>query len=314
MKKFYLIGAGCLAVALSSCMKDSHFESTTPYPASAISLITSLDDNEVTPIAGTYVFQITVTNDEATAVVYSPGEGFIADNTSLVFSTTPASYKTTNYDIYVSNAKGTVGNTGMELNNANFLALNPKNENMEYGYYYDLSDIGDYTFRFQATNYITVARYNISDSFRVNTFPIASFFKGTTTTSYSFGGSEKQFVTEDITYRFNIYKEENSKDYKAYMILYNARFAEEMPMSLAAVLVEDLDIDFTPNGIVITGENIIPSWYSNNQYLPLERYIFKSVRFETTNQDYTQGKLTYQVGDDYLGEFTGSYAKTYYNP
>ena len=310
MKKFYLLGAAGLLLAFSSCSKDSYHEVSTTYYASSLTIVTSVDEGNVTVIPGVYAFNVEVVNDSQTVSVASPGE-LIADNTALSFVTSREKYLTTGNDIFVANVTGTVGNTGMNLNKATFLACNPIDSYFSYGYYNDLSDIGDYTFQIGDVGRIAVAQYNIGDSFKVNTFPETSFFKGTTKTTYS--ANPNGFQTEDITYRFSIYYDNDNKEYLADMILYNARFAEEMPMSLAAVLVKGLNVEFNPDNVTITGENIIPYWYTNSAYQELARYIFKSVTFETTNSSYTDAKLIYEVGTDYVGEFEGSYGNFYFD-
>lgn len=316
MNKHFLLGGVTIALALSaiSCTKDGYSEMNITRPAAAISLITSLSDGSVVASEGNYAFNIKMTNTETSGTISSPD--LIANNTSLNFNTDSQGYKSSGYDYFFENVKGTVGNSTMELNNANFLALylydmefENENSRNKYGYFYDETKIGEYTYQVNV-NYpwITVAKYNIGSSYRVNTFQKNTFFRGTTRTTYP--ANPQGFVTDDIIYRFILKKAEKSDAYTADMILYNARFAQEMPVSLIAVLVEDLNVDFTPDGIKITGKDIIPKWYTNNEYLPLERYIFRSVDFTTTDEYYASGRLIYHVGDDYEGYFEGSYLKS----
>ena len=251
-----------------------------------------------------------MTDTSNTGTVASPE--LIANNTSLSFTTNDQSYKSTGYDVYFENATGTIGNSTMELSRANFLAVYLYDETYnKYGYYFDDTEIGDYSFVLNPyAPYIAVAKYDMGSSYRVNTFPIDSFFKGTTVTTYP--SKPSGFINDGITYRFIIRRDKDTNVYSADMVMYNARFAEEMPVTLTAVVVKDLDIDFTPTGVKITGANIIPLWFTNGEYLPLERYIFKALEFTTTNDYYTSGRLTYQVGDDYQGVFEGSYLKSYF--
>ena len=307
MNKNIFIGslAAVMGLSLMSCNKEGYNEIQRTLGGPAISIITSLSDDNVIVTPGTYAFYLKITDSSTSGTVASPD--LIADNTSLKFTTNDQGYKSTGYDAFFENATGTVGNTTMELNNANFLASFIYDEaNNKYGYYYDETKIGDYTFNLNPyAPYITVAKYNIGSSYRVNTFPIESFFKGTTRTTYP--ANPQGFQTSDITYRFSIKKDKDSNVYTADLILYNARFAAEMPMALTAVLVEDLDVEFTSTGVRITTENKIPKWFTNGEFLPLDRYIFKSVEFNTTNEYYTTGSLRYHVGEDYDGYFEGSY-------
>lgn len=313
MKKIYLLSGASVIMALSSCVKDGTYENNFTLPSPAISIITDLNTNEVTAVPGIYRFNVKFSDSGNSAYVSSPENDLIVNNTNLAFSTEPQAYTTsTGFDYFLKDAKATVGNYGWEINNANFLSANPINEDqgIKYGYYFDVEPIGQYTFNPQYQN-IAIAKYNIGDYYRVNTFPVESFFKGATTLSYSFAGVQKEYVNEEIAYRFSINFDKESKEFKANLILYNARFAEEMPMALTAVLVEGLDVEFTSSGVKISGSDIIPSYFTNSQYLEMERYIFKSINFETTDSSYTFGKIDYQVGNDYFGHFEGSYAKLY---
>lgn len=313
MKKFYFLCASAALMAFSSCTKDGYQEFNSTVPAPAISIITSLNTGDVSVIPGVYGFRLTTKNYESTAYVISPD--LIADNTSLSFTSNSQDYKTSGNDVFMSNVTGTVGNTNMELNNANFLALNPIEEpTYKYGYYYDLTNIGNtYTFKLNYQfPWIAIAKYNIGNSYRVNTFPETTFFRGTTTTQYS--ANPNGYTNDDITYRFTIMQDKETKKFSANMILYNAKFAAEMPVSLVAVLVEGLDVDFSADGVTISGTDIIPSYYKEAGFDPLPMYIFKSVVFKTTNSDYTSGMIDYEVGTDYKGHFEGSYVNSYYHP
>ena len=314
MKQIYsLLSVLALTAGITSCTKDGYSEYKNTYPASAISIITNETTGEVNVMQGVYGFSVKITDTENLAYVISPSN-MIADNTSLSFTTDEKAYKSSGNDIYLENVSGTVNNSTLQLHNANFLALNPILEGtFKYGYYYDTTNIGEYTYKLDnMAPWITLARYYIGNNYRVNTFPETTFFKGTSTTYYP--AHPEGFVNEDILYRFSISQDTETKEFSATMILYNAKFAAEMPITLAAVVVEGLDVDFTADGVVISGENIIPTYYKEAGYDPLPMYIFKSVEFKTTNNDYTQGVLDYHVGENYVGHFEGSYANTYYHP
>ena len=313
MKKYFLYGSMALLTGLTmvSCSKDGYQEVSRTLNASAITIITSESDGNVTASAGTYSFNIKMTDTENTGSVTSPE--LIADNTSLGFTTNVQKYSSTGYDAFLKNVTGTVGNSTMELNNADFLALYLYDATQnKYGYYYDLSNAGKYTFTVNViAPWITLAKYNIGSTYRVNTFPVNSFFKGTTTTTYPSAEGLASHSTNDITYRFIV----DAKENKAVLIVYNAKFSgSPAEPTKAAIIVEGLAVDFTPTGISITGENIVPDVVEGDATTPYESFTFNKISFHTTNDLYTEGVLDYTVATVFNGHFEGAYCTSYYWP
>ena len=313
MNKKFLIGSLAVLSGLSitSCSKDGYSEVTRTLGASAVSIITSMSDGTVTATPGTYAFYIKMTDSQNTGSVTSPE--LIANNTSLSFTTDQQVYKSTGYDAFFDNATGPVGSTGMELNNANFLALYLYDATYnKYGYYYNDSQIGDYTFVLNPyTPYIAVAKYDIGSAFRVNTFPINSFFEGNTVTTYP--QSDTPFQTDKITYRFILNKEKDSAVFTADLIIYDAKFSGvPAEPTKEAILVPGLNVDFTPTGVKIYGENIEPKVYESGDYTPYPAFVFNDIEFHTTNNLYTEGEINYTVAGMFKGHFSGSYLNTYY--
>lgn len=313
MKNSVLFGGLALLLGLSACTKDGYQEVTRTLGAPAISIITSMNDGSVYVSEGTYAFTLTITDSSSTGTVTSPE--LIANNSSLGFTTIDQSYKSTGYDAFFENVKGTAGNTGMELTNADMLALYLYDaEQNKYGYYYNLSDAGDYTYTINLYSpWITLAHYDIGSSYRVNTFQKNTFFRGTTTTTYPSQDGMSTFETEGITYRFILNKVENSTTYKAVLVIYDAKFSgSPAEPTKAAIIVEGLDVEFTPTGINITGENIVPDVVEAGSTTPYPSFIFNNINFKTTNQYYTHGVLDYTVAGVFQGHFEGKYVETYY--
>lgn len=312
MKKLYMLGALTALLGLSACQKDGYQEVTRTLSGPAITIISSNNDGNVYVSSGYYTYNLKMTNDAMTGTVESPEE-LIADNLSLSFTTLTQNYKSTGYDAYFENSQGTAGSTTMQLNNANFLALYLYDkENNKYGYFYNTTPIGDYTYKLASFSpWITIATYEIGNSYKVNTFQTETFFQGKTTTSYQSANGQENFTTEGITYRFIV----DIKEKKASMIIYDAKFSgSPYEPTKAAILAKNLDIEFTPTYISISGENIIPDVYESNGYTPYEDFIFNHINFKTTSNDYTEGVIDYQVAGRYNGHFEGSYVSSYYHP
>lgn len=309
MKNLYLFGGAALLMALSACTKDGYQEITSTAVAQAISIITSEDDGSVVVTPGNYSFNITIKNYEGSGSVASPD--LIANNTSLNFTTADQSYQSSGYDFFFQNVKATAGSTSMEINNDKFLAVYYYDEMYnQYGYYYDPTDIGKYTYILNNyPPYIAVAKYNIGSAFRVNTFPLNPFFRGETVTTYPMGVGT--FTNDKMVYRFIINKDKDTNEFTADLILYNARFAQEMGTTLTAILVPGLSVDFSSTGVSITGENIEPFVYGDGgQYTPYPNYVFNSFNFKTTDAYYTYAVIDYKVAGMFNGHFEGSYLNT----
>lgn len=323
MNKNILIGslAAVMGMTLVSCNNDGHSELNMLAVAPAVSIITSLQDGSVTASAGAYAYNIKIVDDSPATVVVTSPQNLIANNNSLTFSTNEQGYKSSGRDFYVENANGTAGSSFIELNNANFLALNPYlgnvDPNLKYGYYYNESQIGEYTFNFIPSpnpyidyNYITLANYKIGSSYIVKTFPVNTFFKGETTTTYP--QNPEGFKNSDITYRFIINQDKETSKFSVDLVIYDAKFAAEMPVTISAIVVTGLDVEFTADGVYITGKDKDPKYFEGGSYLPLPSYTFNEIEFHTTNGNYTKGELNYTVGGRYQGHFEGEYCKTYY--
>lgn len=290
----------------SSCMKDNTSEYTETDNCLALSILTSLEDGSVYVSQGYYVFDIKLTDSESTGTVKSPN--LLANNSIIDFTTATQSYMSTGRDIFFKDALG-MANNGKDINSANFYATSYLLENGTYGYYYNLGNAGKYTLLPAGlAPFICVAKYNIGDSYRVNTFQTNTFFQGTTTTSYNYKGEQATYTTEDITYRFILDMEKNS----ATMVIYNAKFSNTPEPVKEAIIVEGLDVAFTANGVEITGEELEPEIVEGAATTPYPSFVFNNVEFKTSNDYYTECELTFKVAGVYEGSFSGSYLNSYY--
>ena len=312
MKKIYMLGSLALIIGLTACSKDGYTERTQTVGGSAITIISSEDDDDVTVSDGYYVFSLKMTDTTTTGTVTSPD--LVANNDVLTFTTDDQSYKSTGYDAYFENAQGKAG--GMQLRNANFLVLYIYDEQWnKYGYYVNTSNVGEYTYSISQVrpDYIALASYNIGNNLKVRTFQPNTFFIGDTSTSYTMAGETHNYSTKSITYRFMMKKDADTKEYTADLLIYNAKFSDnEREPVKEAILAENLKVDFSKSGVTITGENIVPKMLEAGAYVPVPSFSFDYVRFSTNNDNLTSGIIDYKVAGVYVGHFEGSYLNTYY--
>lgn len=309
MKKIVLLSAMALTIGLSACQKDGYTERTQTLSGSAINIISDLENETVYVSNGYYTFNLKITNDAMTATVAS--SELIADNRSLAFTSAEQTYKSLGTNVFMQNISATAGSTGMMINDDVFEALFYYDKTYNpYGYYYNTADAGEYTYSLNTyAPYITVAKYMIGDTYKVNTFPTNSFFQGTTTTSYPSAEGMTSNETDAITYRVIMDIEHKT----ATMIIYNAKFSgSPAEPTKAAIIAKDLKVEFGVRDITITGENIVPLVVEGNSTTPNENYVFNNITFKTTNTLYTTASIDYTVATVFKGSFSGSYINSYY--
>lgn len=295
MKKIYLfLLAG---IALTSCSKsDSSYTQSSSYTTT--NLVTSIETGESFAQSAYYNFFFNVGEGISQASV----SNLSINNSSYSFTTFDTNYTT----YYVTGGSGFM--TLIKSPEATVTAGS-------HSYPLESSDITISTLNYWNISlpgasgpvYSTPAvlwQYNIGNLYNVKTFAADAVYQGNTETSYpNASGGTDTFKSETMTYRFRIDLEENKAD----MIIYKARFAESMPIELASIVVEGLDVEWKEGTYAITGTDLIPVIYEGTTPTPYPNYVFNSVYFEPTNSTLTQGKLTYKVAGRFNGSFEGSY-------
>lgn len=312
MKKLLLLGVVCGAVGLTSCLSGEQKQTMT-FATDAVNIVTSVEDETTSVSLCLYTVNLDIVSGTGT-IVSGP---MVLNNNSLTLSTKVGPYITTGQDVLFKNIEGSMtGNVSLPLMNSNFLAVPYYGLGYGKGYNYDLTNIGEkytYVVEYSGFDYkrFMISDYNIDNKYIVKTFQRNTFFKGTTTTNYEDNNGEHNFSTEDIVYRICLNFDENNQGGTATLIIYNAKFSDSPyePVK-TAIIAEDLDVEYSADGIVITGENIPSQMPEGNALQEVPTFPFNSIRFETTSDDLTQCKISYKVAGKYNGEFTGSYVSS----
>ena len=296
MKKTGLFAFGALCLLTTAC-NPSDGETTTYNTFNTINHITDLSTGEVTTTNGDYKFFYNFTNQNG----YVSTENLVFDNATYSFRTDEATFLN-----YYFNSGGQISefNNLQGLVSMGGMSLPLKNASIGWTtmfYWYTEVSVPGINGVTSPQPYVT-AYYEIGSEYAVRTFARDSYFMGTTQTSYVMGDAPKTYTNEDMIYRFVMDLKNNTAD----MVIYKARFAEEMPMSITAIVIKGLTLTFTPSGYTITGEKIIPSMLEGGQLVEMPAYIFDSVNLVTTNNEITHIKLDYNVAGRYQGVFTGS--------
>lgn len=317
MKKFITISCFGLLISLTACdHKDGYSIETKQITAPVINIITDLDNGSVLVKEGYYGFYLEMSTLTGMTGSVTSSE-LVANNTILSFTTDVQEYKSSGFDAFFENAKGSVvDNSSLQLNNATFEAIYPYDVNINpyNGYYYTLEDVGDLTYRFDSQHpWEAIAKFDIGNSYKINTFQKETFFVGSTSTSYPYQGDTQYYNTDDIIYRFTLDSEKDSSDYTATLVMYNAKFSSVPAEPTKTIVVKNLDVEFGPTGIKISSKNNIPYMYSKGEGLvEIDRFIFNSIEFTTTDDFYISGAISYEVAGMYKGYFEGDYIKNFY--
>ena len=305
MKKsiFLVLGVLVTLPTLTSCNGDNDFYQTVPFYTSAINIITNLGDGTTTASEGNYGFSLTITNTSQTGYIYASNIAIDKD-APLSFTTDEQSYSTsTPYNAYFENVKSSTVN----LKNANFL-LTP------YFYQPALYKINA---NFPDYKDIIVASYNIGETYLIRTFLPETFFVGETTTQYPYMGQQQSYNAKDIFYQLSL----NLKENTATIYIYNAKFSDSPEPRKEMIVVSGLTPSYSADGITVTGANIVPEVGEGGTTTPNEDFIFKAIKFQTTNPGLTECKIDFtveahmnmkgnQISYDYLGTFEGAFEFT----
>ncbi len=174
-----------------------------------------------------------------------------------------------------------------------------------YGYYtsavYNYEVPGD-PFRPLLIPTMLVMSYETPDA-TVKTFSRDPFFRGETTTTYSFGGNSQTYKTNDAVYRVHFANDMATAD----VIIYNIKFAAQMPQALQGVVMKNLPVSLERDGYKISVENIIPEMLESGALTPYPAYTFDKFVLKSSSEDLTQVTCQYTVkGGAFQGSFNGS--------
>lgn len=308
MKKIVLSLLAVGGLFLSSC-NVGNGENYQNVAYSPTNLIIPTDGSA--PIMSQGVYPIKFDFNDGTAAV----SGALRMNDSeFSFIGDPVKYVDYGYKQVIKGVSGMFSKDNLEMKNGKFMisaydAL-PENFNpMKVFTPTVKSDKGGTTFLTgtlitpvsQGVPAIFVGYYQMGDRYNVHTFSTDTFYCGTTTTGYATSTNTVYRVIMDIANK------------KATLLIYGAKFADEMP-SLSAIILPELDIVANSNGYEIVGKDIVPLVPESNSLMgelsectPNENYIFNSFRMSTVDQMLTRVNMNYSVAGRFNGQFSGCY-------
>lgn len=297
MKKFYsllLAAAGTLLLGSCNSNDDDNYYTSISYTTT--NLITSIESGQSFASTAIYSCYFNLTSGRATIGT----NNLIAGNYNFSFVSQESPFTTYYYDNrqlnIIDSPEGNVSTTTGQTYPLECSDIVISNLN------YWSSELPGQSANATYTPAI-VFQYNIGNIYNVKTFSKDALYIGKTETSYPGQNGTETYENEKMSYRFII----DLSTSKATMIMYNARFAASMPIELAAIMVDDLDVIWQEGTYTIKGENLVPVSYEGTTPTPYPSFTFDSIEFTPSNSTLTQGTLKYTVAGRYSGVFNGSY-------
>ena len=296
MKKSLLLALTVGAVAgLSSCEKNDGPKNSITFSTQTFNLITTLDGSAAPAVVNS-VYKFNFDLNAATGIISTEKE-ISNPIRPISFVTDAIKYKVMNYQW--NNAIHEV------IDLESFKTKDLYNVDFQITTMANIPPVVDGlpSFVYPAGLKYLVSSYQVGDNVRVRTYwPDATFTGNTSTTYPGPGGAMKTFTSADVKYRVIM----NSTDKKATVILYDARFAEEMPKPLTNVVLKDLPVKFTNTGYEISGTDITPVCYEGGVGTPNTDRVFNTFTLEVGG-DLTVASIHYKVANVFTGSFSGSY-------
>lgn len=268
-----------------------------------------LDEGKIEQTRSSYVSQMVIPDDASQEVSVQKGCLYVLEmdlvENSMVISSTGIKVGESTYNFQSDPMKFT---SGYNAGNESYVILgNPQgmlgNERV--------TDIKGYLTNMVPNYYSNmqlVMSYRIPGA-TVKTFSPTPVFAGITTTSYPAGptGATQTSSTDEATY--GVVFSDDMK--KATVVIYNIKFAPNMPKALEAVELKDLEVTLADGGYKVTGADIIPMVKEGNGgSTPYVNFPFASFELHTSDDLLTTAKCSYQVNAEIKGrkmEFHGAF-------
>ena len=307
MKKILLVGLLPAMVSVTSCNNNDDWEESFAFPTKTINIVTDLSSGETSASWGSYQVDLT----------YGPNKGKIsssdlvvgAGNNSLAMAESEFS-PNVNYNLgfaYFKNTSAKVsGVSTFNVTNDVFLTT-PL-------YWFTTDACAQYTYSpvmLNAGNGKTtvqpamIAKFQLGNEYLVRTYQQDTFFDGESKITYTIQGETETNITKTIGYRLHIENDLKS----AALILYNAKFSNNPnEPDGKIIIVPDLDIEYSGDGIKVTGTEVVPLLIEAGGTTPYDRYTFNTLEFKTDKEMLTTCTIRYTL---MKGAFTGSFEGGY---
>lgn len=306
MKKILLTACAGIALALGSC--TTHVDDTTQtLSLGTLNLVTPLDGDGA-PFFRPQSYNCFFNMTQGRAAVSVADMSLNNVNYSFATDSVPFTWYNVVNDmggvaqyIKMDNLKGKVNNsTELQLRNFNVLITGLFHWNAT-----QVTGVKTYAY----PNIMGIVTYGIGNKFLVQSLQPVSFYRGTTVIT-PMGNSPitTPYTTDQITYRVVLDPEKK----KAEVILYRAKFNENMP-ELVAIVLNDLDVVLKYGTYEVSGTNIVPTTPDAGAQTPNDSYMFEDFKLTFTDTELTKAAIDFNVQIKPMGNarFNGSMSGSY---
>lgn len=143
--------------------------------------------------------------------------------------------------------------------------------------------------------------FQVDGQYTAKTFQSRCCFGGQTSTTYG----DASFTTDKPVYMVDA----DIASGTATVTIFNAQFAEKMPV-LSRMVISGLTLapDRT-SGYVIKGEKLTPAVGEGSSAVPYPQFAFDEFELRPVNPDLTSALITFKVAGQYTAKVTASYVK-----
>ncbi len=168
-------------------------------------------------------------------------------------------------------------------------------------WYYNSTD-GQYTSNPTSVPYGTfnISKVTVNDDYVIKTFQEKCVYVGST--SVGRNGSV-DYTTSTTFYQVEI----NIDTKKATVYIYNAKFADAMPI-ISVMRLRNLDLTASrSNGYQISGENVVPQIQEGSNWVDNEQFTFNKFILAPSSDNLSYAAISFQVANAYNATFSGTY-------
>lgn len=287
MKKIIICAAAALAVSLVSCKEGENYGT---YPVVSANYIVDLETGECSASLSNYKFYINYTQSVGSLSC----DNLLINNVTYNLTTTETPSATTLYGIDLKNLKGSAkGSSSYEFVSnkctftTGFYLATPSGTKLPQAFSDDF----------------LAANYRLGDKYWVRTFNPGGYYVGTTYTTYPGAEGVETAQSTSISYGLVLNFVENTAD----LYIYNAKFSNNPnEPDNKNILVGNLSMELTYNGIVISGEDVVPGLYEGGDWTDYPAFSFNKILVELVGEEMTTVQVNYTVAGRFTGAFTGT--------
>lgn len=298
MKKYLFLPACAMLLTMASCTDDPDQPANTiqfncSLPTFVIPDGATEDSQVLLPGNCSYIF----TQDYYTSKWVLKAQNISLPGYNTLNFTSPELYGNSGYNVLLTYPNSFQADKGDEINN--LMAI------VSEDYYYYTGD-NSITMGLPLST-LTAISFDVKGQYRLRAFPILCYYGGEVVSSYSdASGTPKHYKASNVQFGIKL----NTSTGTADVTVHNARFAEEMPMTISYMSLSGLKIEGDAEyGYRITGKDIVPIVGAGANGVPYPDFKFTEFEMHPSENSLTKCEIEFEVANKFTGEFNGSFTK-----